>query len=460
LSDYPWTSKGLRGLRVWICVLGCRSNLYEGEALAGELASRGAVVGDSLEGCRAAVIVSCSVTATADKKCRQAVRRARREFGKNEKNGARGVVAVCGCWAQTLSAEEARTLGIDVLIGNRLKHLLPDALEDSLSGGGGFIDMRRDVGTEGTWDSLSLSRPVLRTRAFLKVQEGCDYFCSYCVIPFLRGRPVSRPLEDALEEARRVIGAGRREIVLTGIHLGAWRGGGSDKTEGGAQPLGTLVRRMSALPGLARLRLGSLEPFALDEDLLNALAESPVFCRHLHLPMQSGDDEILERMGRGYTADGFARVCERAREKLGEDLHISSDILVAFPGESERAFCGTLSLMERSGLGRAHVFPYSPRRGTLAARLPGRVSPGVASERVKIAMALGARLLDRYASRFVGTRLSVLAENVKETSHFTGYSRNFLAVSAAAHGSVGAGQESEVRITCCADGELQGERLE
>jgi threonylcarbamoyladenosine tRNA methylthiotransferase MtaB len=437
--------------------LGCRSNLYEGEALAGELVSRGAVVGDSPEGCRAAVVVSCSVTATADKKCRQAVRRARREFEKNEKDGGRGVVAVCGCWAQTLSAGEARVLGIDVLVGNRLKHLLPDALEDALSGGSGFIDMRRDVGTDGTWDSLSLSRPVLRTRAFLKVQEGCDHFCSYCVIPFLRGRPSSRPLEDTLEEARRVVGAGCREIVLTGIHLGAWRGG-SGTTEGDAAALGTLVRRMSALPGLARLRLGSLEPFALDEDLLDALAESPVFCRHLHLPLQSGDDEVLERMGRGYTADDFARVCERAREKLGEDLHISSDILVAFPGESERAFRGTLSLMERSGLGRVHVFPYSPRQGTLAARFSGRVPPGVASERVKIAMALGARFLDRYASRFVGTRLFVLAENVKETSHFTGYSRNFVA--AAVRGAAGAGQEVEVRITDCADGELRGERWE
>jgi threonylcarbamoyladenosine tRNA methylthiotransferase MtaB len=409
-----------------------------------------------LEGCRAAVIVSCSVTAAADKKCRQAVRRARREFEKFEKSGGRGVVAVCGCWAQKVSAEEARALGVDVLIGNRLKHLLPDALDEAVSGGGGFVDRRRDVGSDGTWDALSLDRPVLRTRAFLKVQEGCDHFCSYCAIPFLRGRPASRPLEDTLEEARRVVGAGCREVVLTGIHLGAWRGG--EGTDGGT--LGTLVRRVSALPGLARLRLGSLEPFALDGDLLDALAESPVFCQHLHLPLQSGDDEVLERMGRGYTADGFARVCERARAKLGDGLHISSDVLVAFPGESERAFHGTLALMERSGLGRVHVFPYSPRPGTLAARFPGRVSPGAASERAEAAMALGARLLNRYAARFVGSRLSVLAENLKthETPSFTGYSRNFVAV--AARGAAEAGQEAEVRITDCSGGELLGEAEE
>jgi threonylcarbamoyladenosine tRNA methylthiotransferase MtaB len=222
---------------------------------------------------------------------------------------------------------------------------------------------------------------------------------------------------------------------------------------------------MSALPGLARLRLGSLEPFALDEDLLGALAESPVFCRHLHLPLQSGDDGVLERMRRGYTADEFVRVCERAREKLGEDLHISSDILVAFPGESERAFRGTLSVMERSGLGRAHVFPYSLRRGTLSAAFPDRVPSSAAAERTEAAMALGARLLNRYASRFVGSSLSVLAENVVEsveesidgpgTPSFTGYSRNFVAV--AARGSAEAGLETEVRVTSCSGGELFGE---
>jgi threonylcarbamoyladenosine tRNA methylthiotransferase MtaB len=451
------------GLRIWVCVLGCRSNLYEGDAIAGELASRGAVIADTPENCQAAVIVSCSVTAAADRKCRQAVRRARREFEKfethekHEKNGTRGIVAVCGCWAQSLPAAEARALGVDILIGSRLKHLLPGALEAAACRRGDdreFLDIRRDVGTDGTWDSLSLARPLLRTRAFLKVQEGCDHFCTYCIIPFLRGRPVSRPLEDILEEARRVIDAGCREIVLTGIHLGAWRG----------NSLGTLVRHVSALPGLARLRLGSLEPFALDGDLLDALAESPVFCRHLHLPMQSGDDGILESMGRGYTADGFARVCERAREKLGDGLHISSDILAAFPGETESAFRATLALMERSGLGRVHVFPYSPRPGTAAARFPGRVPSNAASERVKAAAALGAELLNRYASRFVGTRLSVLAESVTESAEgegapfFTGYSRNFVAVTA--RGAAGAGREAEVRITACVNGELRGELSE
>jgi threonylcarbamoyladenosine tRNA methylthiotransferase MtaB len=424
-----------------MCVLGCRSNLYDGEALAGELAARGAQIVDRPERCRAAVIVSCSVTAVADKKCRQAVRRARREVEED------GVVAVCGCWAQGLDAQEARALGIDLLVGNRRKSALPDALEAALEAPG-FIDMRGDL--DG-WDPLKLERPILRTRAFLKVQEGCDHFCSYCVIPFLRGRSISRPLEEALEEARRLTAAGCGEIVLTGIHLGMY---GRDR----GTSLAELARRVSRAPGLTRLRLGSLEPFALDDNLLEALAESPVFCPHLHLPLQSGDDGVLALMRRGYGADDFARVCGRAREKLGEDLHISSDVLVGFPGESEGAFQNTLALMRRAELGRIHVFPYSPRRGTTAAALPGGVSPQAASERASAALALGEELLTRYASRFVGRDLAVLAEGEADAARTAlGYTRHFVSVTLD-RGQVPAqpGREIQVRITDCVRGELKG----
>jgi threonylcarbamoyladenosine tRNA methylthiotransferase MtaB len=442
----------LRGLKVWICALGCRSNFYEASAIADGLLARGARVSGESDGCEAAVIVTCAVTATADKKCRQAVRRARRELDRAGGRGRGKILAVCGCWAQTLPAGEARKMGIGILVGNRLKHLLPDAI--AAASGDGFLDLRRDpCGAGDAWDALSLSRPLLRTRVFLKVQEGCDRFCSYCVIPFLRGRPVSRPLGETLAEARRVVEAGCREIVLTGIHLGAYGHGGAS--------LGDLVRRLSEIPGLARLRLGSLEPFALDEDLLDALGSSPVFCPHLHLPAQSGDDAVLERMGRGYTADGFVRVCDLARKKLGGELHVSTDVLAAFPGESEEAFHNTLALLERAGVGRVHVFPYSPREGTAAARFPGRVPPRAASERVEAATALGARLLNRYASRFVGRRVSVLAETVEPS--LTGYSPHFVAVSASPAGegeTPKAGQEAEVRVTGCAGGELRGEIAE
>ena len=445
-------ASALRGLKVRLCVLGCRSNLYESEALAGELASRGASVADELDGCDAALIVSCSVTAVADKKCRQAVRRAKREFDSHDRKSKKGIIAVCGCWAQGLDSIEAQKMGIGLLVGNRLKHLLPDLLEAAAAGEKNFIDMRMDLGDGRLWDGLSLERPFLRTRAFLKVQEGCDHFCSYCVIPFLRGRSTSRPLEEALSEARRVVGHGCEEIVLTGTHLGMY---GRDT----GTSLAELVRKLSGIQGLARLRLGSLEPFTLDRPLLNALAESPIFCRHLHLPMQSGDDATLSRMRRGHKADDFARVCDLAREALGDDLHISSDVMAAFPGEDDAAFENTLKMMERVGLGRVHVFPYSPRKGTEAACFP-QVSPEKSSERVKAAMTLGESLLERYASRFAGRSLSVLTEDRNEDgSHFTGYTRNFVSAIVRSESEIEAGKEIETLITESSGGKLFGVKI-
>ena len=405
-------SPDLRGRSVWVHVLGCRSNLCEGDFLAGDLEARGALVTRDPEGCSAAVIVSCSVTAEADRKCRQAVRRARRTVGEA------GVVAVCGCWAQGAAADEARELGADILVGNRRKGELTDALEAMVRDGRAFRDLRSDLLRDRRWEELPAKRPVFHTRAFLKVQEGCDHFCSYCVIPFLRGRSVSRPADRAMDEARRLLDAGCREIVLTGIHLGMYgRDTGSSLAE--------LVRALSALPGLERLRLGSLEPFALSEDLLEVLKESPVFCPHLHLPLQSGDDGVLSRMRRGYTADDFARLCDRARERLGSDLHISSDILVGFPGEDDDAFANTLRLMRRAGIGRAHVFPFSPRRGTLAEGFGDRVEPAVVSARAAEASALGEALLNAYAVRFLGRTVPVLTEGERRG----GYTPHFLQAS-------------------------------
>ncbi|MDR1376577.1 MAG: MiaB/RimO family radical SAM methylthiotransferase [Synergistaceae bacterium] len=457
-ENAPEALMGLRGVKVWMCVLGCRSNLYDGDAIAGDLAARGAAVSERPEGCRVAVIVSCSVTAVADKKCRQAVRRARREL---DKNGTKGIVAVCGCWAQGLDAQEAKELGVDILAGSRRKSALPEALEALVidpPSRAELFDMRQNSDSR-TWDPLTLNRPFLRTRAFLKVQEGCDHFCSYCVIPFLRGRSVSRPLDDVLSEARRVAEAGCQEIVLTGIHLGTY---GQDR----GSSLAELVRRVSGIPGLARLRLGSLEPFALDGDLLEALASSSLFCPHLHLPLQSGDDEILSRMRRGYTADAFSRICDEARRKLGDELHISSDVLVAFPGESEGAFRATLALMERVGLGRVHVFPYSPRKGTLAVGFPDRVPSRAAAERMRAAMAAGEESLARYASRFVGSDLSVLIEGPgDEKGTFTGYTRNFISAKVGLdegekekEEKPRAGREVLARMTDCVKGELRGYR--
>ncbi|MBR1672908.1 MAG: MiaB/RimO family radical SAM methylthiotransferase [Fretibacterium sp.] len=440
---------GLRGLTVWIHVLGCRSNLCEGDFLAGELEAHGAVVSRGLEGADAAVIVTCSVTAEAGRKCRQLVRRARRAVGE------RGLVAVCGCWAQAVGAEDARELGVDLLVGSRGKSRLPAALEammnSSASGGRSFQDLRSAPLDEG-WEEMPLRDTGLHTRAFVKVQDGCDHFCAYCIIPFLRGRPVSRPMENVLAEVRRLVEGGCREAVLTGIHLGAYgRDTGSSLAE--------LVRAVSGIEGLERLRLGSLEPFSLGDELLGALADSPVFCPHLHLPLQSGDDGVLSRMRRGYTAEGFARVCDAARARLGKDLHISSDVLVGFPGEDEGAFQNTLALMRRAGLGRVHVFPFSPRPGTAATRLSAPVSPEVRDERAGRALALGRELLEGYAGRFIGREVEVLTEEAVPGGRCGGHTPHFLEAVWEAEGDAAPNEAVHIRVSSAVGGRLEGRQI-
>ena len=392
------SNKGL-GLNVFIHVFGCRSSLCEGEYLAGALAAHGASITEELSGgIDAAVIVTCSVTQEADRKCRQLVRRVRRVLGDS------GVLAVCGCWSQSLDADSARELGIDILAGTKRKDILPETLMNSLKTGRRFVDLRtQDVFAESEWEELSLDAPVMHSRAFVKIQDGCNHFCTYCIIPYLRGRPVSRPQDNVLAEVRRLIENGCNEIVLTGIHLGIY---GQEINSS----LAELIRALGRISGLRRLRLGSLEPFCLSDELLDSLSQCEAFCPHLHLPLQSGDDEVLARMRRGYSSRDFLRVCERARESLGSELHISSDILVGFPGESEQAFTNTLKVMRLAGLGRVHVFPYSERIGTLAASFPNKIPHSVKISRTARAIALGQELYSEYVKRFLGQEVSVLLE--------------------------------------------------
>ena len=396
-------------LKVFIHVFGCRSSLCEGEFIAGALKSYGAEITETLSPeINAAVIVTCSVTHEADRKCRQLIRRVRRELGNN------GVLAVCGCWSQNLSQDSARELGINILAGSKGKNLVPGKLINMLNDKLGFEDLRtQNIFMPSEWEELELTQPVMHSRAFMKIQDGCDHFCTYCIIPFVRGRPVSRPRENILNEIRRLIDNGTKEIIFTGIHLGIY---GRDID----YSLAELIHEVAKISGLKRLRLGSLEPFCLDDNLLGALRDCEAFCPHLHLPLQSGDDEILSLMRRGYKASEFVKVCYNARKKLGDDLHISSDILVGFPGESDEAFTNTLNIMKDSGLGRVHVFPYSERQGTVASRMPDKVSHEIKILRTSQAIELGRKLYDDYAKNFVGQDVEILIEqnNLGHTRHY------------------------------------------
>ncbi len=389
--------------------LGCRTNLAEAEALCCEFRRHGAeIVAEAPYD--AAVVVTCSVTSVADRKSRQLIHRYRRECP-----GC--CVVACGCWAQGAAEKSAAKMGVSLLVGNRYKAEIPGLVAVWLdSHPQGIATMRGRMSSR--WDPLRLDRSPYYGRAFIKVQDGCDHNCSYCIVPARRGPSVSRPVADILAEARRCAEKGQFEIVLTGIHLGLF---GRDSGE----TLAELVRALGQVEGVKRLRFGSLEPFSIGDDLLEALAGSEIFCRHLHLPVQSGDDAVLARMKRGHTVADYLNLVSRLRAALGDDLHISTDVMCAFPGESEAAFAGTLALLDEARIGRVHAFRYSPRPGTPAAVMDGQIDGDIAKERMECLRRAAANCLEREARRWLGRRVEVLFEDEKR-GRSQGYTREYL----------------------------------
>ncbi len=411
----------LSGKKFSIQIQGCRTNQYEGEAIAAALEALGARRCD--ESPEIVVIVTCAITAVAERKCRKLIRRARREHPD-------AVIAVCGCSSQQMTARAAEELGADIATGNRRKYMLPRLIAERLAGAPRYHEVNGGIMTDGSWDALSLDRPRLHTRAFLKVQDGCAHFCAYCIVPFVRGKPVSRPMDEAVEEARRITESGCPEIVLTGIHLGLY------------ENLPELVRRIGSLPKLKRLRFGSIEPFAVDEPLLAALADTPAFCGHLHMPLQSGDEGVLAAMRRGYTPDEFAKIAERARDALGDSLHISTDLMVGFPAEDGAAFRRSLEFVKSIGFGKVHVFPYSARSGTKAATMEP-VPEAELRERTAEALEAAAQLHEKFCSRWLGREITILTEEIRDGAA-RGLTRNYIRAVAPA---CGAGVNEELRLT-------------
>ncbi len=391
-------------------IQGCRTNQYEGEAIAASLEKAGGKY--SPDDPDIIVVVSCTITASADRKCRKLIRKMRRENPDS-------LIIACGCYAQRMSDAERKTLNIDILIGNRMKHKIPEIASDwfiKTERGSCFSIFDDDIMTDGSWDDLLLDRPRLHTRAFLKVQDGCSHFCSYCIVPYVRGNPVSRNVNDALAEAEKIVQSGCPEIVLTGVHLGLH------------EDLPLLVRRIGSIKGLKRLRFGSIEPFAVDKRLLESIAETETFCRHLHLPLQSGDDGVLANMRRGYTTKGFRAITDNIRNKLGDDVHLSTDLMVGFPGEDETAFENSMRFIKDIGFGKMHIFNYSPREGTDAARMTCPPEKEV-KKRLEKALTQADALHWEYCSKWIGKDVEILVEQ-KINGTVRGLARNYIRVAA------------------------------
>ena len=380
--------------------LGCKVNQYETETMEGLFRQAGYRVVPFTEPADVYIVNTCSVTMLGEKKSRQLVRRAQRQ---NEA----ALIAVTGCYAQ-LAPDVVGTLpGVRLIVGTQDRGRIVELVEEAAAGS----EVLRDVGdimAADTFEDIPLFAAPERTRAFLKIQEGCQNFCTFCIIPYTRGPLRSRALFSVRREAEKLVAAGFREIVLTGIHLGAY---GRDLT--GTVTLADAARTVLEIDGLQRLRLGSLESVELTPALFTLLRDDRRFARHLHLPLQAGSDAVLREMHRFYDTAGYERLLTRIREEV-PGIAISTDIIVGFPGETEAMFQESLAFVRRQEFARVHVFPYSRRPATPAAVRSDQVPHPVRRERVKMMQALADEMAADYHGKFIGTIVPVLFETQHE----------------------------------------------
>ena len=401
-------------MRIAIYTLGCKVTQYETQAMEQELAARGHQLVDFEQPADAYIINTCSVTAVSDKKSRQMIRRAK-------KMNPDAVVAACGCYVQT-HTDEAAALGIDLIggTGQRMEFLqqLLTAAEEKQTRV--LVD---DALHRHEFEILPAGGQQSRTRAMLKVEDGCRNFCTYCIIPFARGPVRSLPLEAAARQTRQLAEEGYREVVLTGIEISSW---GQDLP--GEESLIDLLEAVSAAAGEMRVRLGSLEPRTLTEDFCRRASALPNLCPHFLLSRQSGCDETLRRMNRRYDTERYDRSVALLRQYF-PGMAITTDLIVGFPGETEEEFEKTLDFIRRCGFAQIHVFPYSIRPGTRAAAME-QVPKSVKEERAARAGAIAAALHEEYLQSCVGKTFPVLFEQPGAPGFYTGHAPNYMEVEA------------------------------
>ena len=382
-----------------IYTLGCKVNQVETQAMERELAGRGHTLVPFDGPADAYIVNTCTVTAVSDKKCRNVIRRAR-------KSAPDGVVAVCGCYAQTDQPAVA-ALGVDLVSGSAGRMAFLDELEKLLQARGGQVIAVDDALARRDFERIPAGSGAGRTRAMLKVEDGCVNFCSYCIIPYARGPVRSLPLGEAAEQVRRLAEEGCREVVLTGIEISSW---GRDLKTGE-----TLIDLIEGVCGAApdlRVRLGSLEPRTITAEFCRRAAALPNLCPHFHLSLQSGCDATLARMNRKYDAVRYFESVRLLREYF-QDPGITTDLITGFPGETGEEFAQTRAFVERCACTAMHVFPYSPRPGTPAADMPGQVPREEKEDRARRVIALGEALERRWLEGQAGRTFPVLFEEEK-----------------------------------------------
>lgn len=401
--------------------LGCKVNQSETEAMTALFLNSGYQLGEFEEFCDVYVINTCTVTHAGDRKSRQMIRRAK-HINPN------AIVVVTGCYAQTSPDDIAKIEDVDIILGTNKRHEIVDVVEHFDGTRKKLVNLKDSL---IDFEEISMERVIRKARAYLKVQEGCEQFCTYCIIPYARGPLRSRSMENTLQEAKRLEEVGFREIILTGIHLGAYGKPSEAERENGAEQQATLADLCEMLlkeTSFERIRLSSIEPTEVDDHLLKLFAENRRMCRHLHLPLQSGDDTVLEQMHRPYNTDQYRAELERIRAAV-PGIAISTDLMVGFPGETEEFFENSLSFCDEMAFSSMHIFKYSPREGTPAASYSNQVTNEVKEMRSKQMQAIAEKNMLAYMEQYVGTQVDVLIEEESEDGRWLGHTDNYLHVS-------------------------------
>ena len=395
--------------------LGCKVNQYESEAIAELFAERGYEVVSVEEKADIYVINTCTVTNFGDKKSRQLIRKVKRQ-------NPDAIVAVVGCYAQTAPAELEAVEGVNLVIGTKDKGKIVE-LTEQYRKEQGICSYVTDIMHERTFEPLSIQKLENRTRAYLKIQDGCSQFCSYCIIPYARGPIRSRNPEDVLEEVYRLAENGFREVVLTGIHVASY---GKDRKD---TSLLEIIRAVHEVEGIDRIRFSSIEPNVVTEEFAKTMAELPKVCDHFHLSLQSGCDRTLKEMNRKYDTERYRQAVMLLRKYL-PDTAITTDIIVGFPGESQEDFAKSCDFAKEMAFSKIHVFPYSPKRGTPAAERKDQLQNSVKQERSHTLIGIAEKMTEGFLQQHMGKKMTVLFERAIEEGVYEGHTTNYIKVHA------------------------------
>lgn len=393
--------------------LGCKVNQYESEAIAELFAEKGYEIVGIDEEADVYVINTCTVTNFGDKKSRQLIRKVKRQ---NEN----AIVAVVGCYAQTAPAELMQVEGVNLVIGTKDRAQIVEMVEQ-YDKNNGVENHVTDIMKERVFEPLSIQKLANRTRAYLKIQDGCSQYCSYCIIPYARGPIRSREPKEVLAEVRRLAENGFKEVVLTGIHIASY---GKDRKD---TSLLEILKQVHEVAGIERIRFSSIEPNVVTEEFARTIAELPKVCDHFHLSLQSGCDKTLKEMNRRYDAEKYRQAAALLRQYLPR-VALTTDIIVGFPGETEEDFQESYAFAKEIGFAKIHVFPYSPKRGTPAAARKDQLPNAVKADRSHRLIALSDKMAADFLAAYVGQEVEVLYEKAVADGVYEGHTTNYIRV--------------------------------